>query len=77
MFTKEQLDEWERLANAATPGPWAFDGLRGVYVNQVAPMRAVVQLPVGAPDCEFIAAARTAIPALIARVRELEAKRDE
>lgn len=65
------LDEIERRANAATPGPWGHE------------MGAVLSIPTGGRfvasvgkqcmnDAPFIAAARTDVPALIARVRELE-----
>ncbi len=52
------LDEIERRANAATPGPWK-EGASDVYIVR---------------NAAFIAAARTDVPALIARVRELEAE---
>ena len=82
------LDEIERRANAATPGPWAVyekphpwgywtvqdadgkdvfdDGSAGAEYGQTC----------GIADRDFLVAARTDVPALIARVRELEAYRD-
>jgi hypothetical protein len=52
------LDAIEARANAATPGPWK-EGSNDVYSVR---------------NAAFIAAARTDVPALIARVRELEAE---
>ena len=52
------LDEIEARANAATPGPWR-EGSSDLYSVR---------------NAAFIAAARTDVPALIARVRELEAE---
>jgi len=78
------LDEIERRANAATPGPWAVyekpdpwgywavqdadgkdvfdDGSAGAEYGQTCSIA----------DRDFLVAARTDVPALIARVRELE-----
>jgi hypothetical protein len=85
------LDEIERRANAATPGPWTYHDGCG-YV-EVPPCGAIEFKPgwersvhflarvhnnhvegedgLGF-DGAFIAHARTDVPALIARVRELE-----
>lgn len=90
------LDEIERRANAATPGPWMYHDGCG-YV-EVPPCGAIEFKPgwersahflarvhnnhvegedgLGF-DGAFIAAARTDVPALVARVRELEAERDQ
>jgi hypothetical protein len=87
------LDEIERRANAATPGPWTYHDGCG-YV-EVPPCGAIEFKPgwersvhflarvhnnhvegedgLGF-DGAFIAHARTDVPALIARVRELEAE---
>jgi hypothetical protein len=89
------LDEIERRANAATPGPWTYHDGCG-YV-EVPPCGAIEFKPgwersvhflarvhnnhvegedgLGF-DGAFVASARTDVPALIARVRELEAERD-
>lgn len=53
MITDEQLEEWRRLADAATPGP--YDEFR-------TPTRG---------DLALRAAAREAVPALIAEVERL------
>jgi hypothetical protein len=78
------LDDWERLANTATPGPWEagtamccpdmgwVDGPKGkgrVCPVHEAPKRTHT---LDANDAEFIAMARTAVPALIAEVRRLQ-----
>lgn len=80
------LDELEALAAKATPGPWRAgrvehegkvwapyaDGIAGPYGE-----RCLLNMNLHFPhtaDREFIAAARTEVPALIARVRKLEAE---
>lgn len=78
------LDCLEVLAMKATPGPWLaqyeaadeqfcvtgaghFDGGRWMVCPEVATLERG-----GEDDAAFIEAARTAVPELIARVRELE-----
>jgi hypothetical protein len=82
------LDEIEARANAATPGPWGFSRDEERYlldettdvVGEVAPGSTGAAITVFAvatgalEDADFIARARTDVPALIARVRELEAE---
>jgi hypothetical protein len=73
-MTKLDLDAIETRAKAATPGPWSTSGLA-----VMAPTRWIAS---GGWDdnggclsqetLDFIVAARTDVPALIARVRELE-----
>ena len=76
------LDAIEARANAATPGPWMqpTERERGPGCDDHA---CVVDHEGCAvwpwrrrEDMEFAYAARTDVPALIARVRELEAERD-
>jgi hypothetical protein len=62
------LDELQRLCDAATPGPWDVED--GVVLRKVGDVIFV-------EDAAFIAAARDALPKLIARVRELEARVNE
>jgi hypothetical protein len=66
------LDAIEARANAATPGPWKYcadsDAIKGTNALIVRGARS--------NSGPFIAHARTDVPALIARVRELEAERD-
>ena len=84
-MTREELAAIKALADAATPGPWSYttvkpyatapasesvayvspemmfgDSVGGGYVDRVA-------------DAAFIAAARTAVPALLAEVERLRA----
>jgi len=80
------LDRIERRANAATEGPWGFSYGDRRYiadpstdiVGEVAPEysgQAICVFAVASAnekDAEFIASARADVPALIARVRELE-----
>jgi len=81
------LDRIERRANAATEGPWGFSCGDRRYiadpstdvVGEVAPEYSGQTICVFAvasaneKDAEFIASARADVPALIARVRQLEA----
>ncbi|MEI8256978.1 MAG: hypothetical protein WCJ30_14995 [Deltaproteobacteria bacterium] len=87
------LDRIERRANAATEGPWGFSCGDRRYiadpstdvVGEVAPEYSGQTICVfsvasaNEKDAEFIASARADVPALIVRVRELEAEceRDE
>ena len=83
-MTSAELDELERLANAATPGPWVLVTSRvGPASPHHAPRVDHAVMSNGGPivafglhsqraDPRLIAAAREAIPKLIARVRELE-----
>lgn len=70
------LEELERLAKAATPGPWKHRGF-GMQSNVVFTDYTTVcstnslNMP---HDAAYIVAACNAVPELIARVRELEAE---
>lgn len=65
------LDELERLANDATPGPWTLTARGGIRHDE----EYIVDPNSVALNCDgrFIAAARTAVPALIAEARRLRA----
>lgn len=65
------IEELERLEREATPGPWRQDAY---YPQLVAGMASVPGgVPYFAPaDAALIVAARNQLPALLARVRELE-----
>ncbi len=80
--TREELDELEKLENAASSGPWRKELLElapgGPMVLGVgAPLRAVFivnglqESPVGMRDATFMAALRNVAPALIRAAREL------
>jgi hypothetical protein len=82
------LDEWERLAAAATPGPWRHrttsdptgEQYSCVTASERAPGRSPRTIIVGDTDytdAAFIAAARDAVPALVAEVRRLRAARPD
>lgn len=86
-MSPERLDELEALAAAATPGPWepkVVSGDAACYHNPGSRLRlntnqswAVGPLPhrcglQAQHDAAFIAAARTAVPELITRVREAQ-----
>jgi hypothetical protein len=66
------LDAIEARANAATPGPWWADADKGGEVSlwQVDPSDVdMAYFPAADADNEFIATARTDVPALVAEVR--------
>ena len=78
-MTAAELDELEALANAATPGPWKPGVLKpGICAWIDSACGTVIDVTESPPegmavdDANFIAAARDAVPKLIARVRELE-----
>lgn len=83
-MTAAELDALEALANAATPGPWKQDwtwiGKHEMPMSIEANdgLRVIGTLDEWEDQCpadsRFIAAARDAVPRLIARVRELEAE---
>ncbi|MEV8339230.1 hypothetical protein [Leucobacter sp. NPDC077196] len=80
-------DELQRLADAATEGPWKWThepgddegALRSSseerYVLCANGLHTEGFIAVGVADAEFIAAARSAVPALLDRVRELESQK--
>lgn len=89
MISHKQLEQWKALANAATPGPWhapsIADGVRYLHRNEAwygygcsdserVPGRQ--DGDGGTRDGAFIAAAREAVPVLIAEV-EAQAKEIE
>lgn len=75
------LEELERLAKAATPGPWKVDDLNNIRIAPKGrPIVATIHdcedyLPRMA-DAQYITAACNAVPELIQRIRELEAEVD-
>jgi hypothetical protein len=69
-----KLAEWEALAEGATGGPWEVvgDEVHAPHlVEQVEPTE-VADVFDFRRDAEFIAAARTAMPALLGFVREVQ-----
>lgn len=80
--------DWRRLAEAATEGPWvvdegygtSFDGTNStvLYVASAADRSSYIA-SLGSPiygdhDAQFIAAARSAVPALLAELDRLQAE---
>ena len=78
-MTDEELDEIEKRANAATPGPWYsgrdpsndeiiydFDPWTDANACQIGEIRHI-------EDIDFISHAREDVPSLIAEVRQLKA----
>ena len=65
------LDAIEARANAATEGPWEYSGLTLWGRDNLGLIKATTP-----EDRTFTAAARTDVPALVARVRELEGEND-
>lgn len=86
--TAEQREKWRALEQAATPGPWfeqyAYDGGRTVAkmrstdtlfcVNVASHVSCVHPAEKFKENGRFIAAASTAVPALLDHVEELEAE---
>jgi hypothetical protein len=76
-LTPDDLARIEELAEKATPGPWEIDaiesGEHGLFIEEESTELGVGGRQVAgwltAPNAEFIAAARTAVPALVAGVR--------
>jgi len=71
-MTPEQLNEIERLAKAATPGPWRVDG-NGDIIQTNHVTRDVWFIPRKREDTEYTARMDPATTlAMVARIRELE-----
>lgn len=80
MIDEAKLAELERLASEATPGPWRqeksldnrIDVVHSDHVTTPVAYYAVQTFEIPRPpDAAFIAAARTAVPDLVAEVRRL------
>lgn len=81
MTILSKLDELQKIADAATPGPWAtnetacYNTYPGVYlVLGIAPGTDAEQVVINddearTEDLKLIAASRTAVPQLIAALR--------
>ncbi len=76
-LSDEELAAMQARADAATPAPWMarFGGQRqNVFVsNKEVILFDVGHLAPSTPDMEFIAAARSDVPRLLAEVRRLRA----
>ena len=87
-MTQQELDALKALADAATPGPWEVEHHSGILVDGVPSTCAVLTSQEydmasfgddlqGYFDAAFIAAARAAVPALIAEVERLREELDD
>lgn len=80
-MSRLDLDAIRQRAEEATPGPWGVHGDYGLWSDGAGVW--VMQddcLPggtLGGADAEFIARARTDVPALLAEVERLTRERDE
>ena len=72
--TIEQLEEWKRLCEAATKGPWQGDNAVIYGFVKTTDGVVVCEMPSSVADMNFISAARTALPRAIA---EIEAQNNE
>jgi hypothetical protein len=77
--TPQQRAEWAALAEAATPGPWeAVQGASAGWWVEQPNTATIADIDIdysGQPDADaaFIAAAREAVPALLADLEAVEA----
>jgi hypothetical protein len=79
-ITDAELDAILARANAASPAPWHVGHYRGVGEDYdlAGPVEPVMRGMVGSrADAEFIAAARTDIPRLVAEVQRLRQRVQE
>lgn len=77
-MTEEELERLEELCSRATPGPWK---VRQEFGRSLTPYGDVFMLcaadlgeEASLNNAAFIVAARTALPALLAEVRRLQAE---
>lgn len=84
MITTEQLDEWTKLCNEATPGPWTLGKTMAGYAVE-SQSRSITYVTsyddnegylttepcLDPSDALFIATARTALPLLLEGMRML------
>jgi hypothetical protein len=67
------LDAIQARADAATDGPWQTDGMSVVHGPEFHELDQVVEYVREDADREFVAAARSDVPALVVEVRRLAA----
>lgn len=81
MIPKSKLEEWKKLADSATPGPWeVYNG--GWHLGIEAADGSIASVEHcdafdGKPSAAFIAASREAVPALIEEVERLRETLDD
>ena len=77
-MTQQELDALKALADAATPGPWEEVAESGEWwitsaSDETASLYVIPDTGLtNQADVDFIAASRTAVPALIAEVERLQ-----
>ncbi len=77
MSTQQQRQEWRELAAAATPGEWTYIETASKWRIESDENGLIVDaFAMDTADARFIAAARAAVPALLADVDALTAERD-
>ena len=87
-MTQAELDALKALADAATPGPWEVEQHSGILCNGTPSTCAVLSSSEcdmasfgdseqALADAAFVAAARAAVPALIAEVERLREELDD
>lgn len=76
-LTDGQLDAMQASADQATPGPWEIIGGYQYVTGVDVVIGAIDEGCIRLRDAEFIAHARTDVPALIAEVRRLREQRRE
>jgi hypothetical protein len=72
--TDAQLQEWQALADAATPGTWGKEYSAVTANERITHIAHADPMGNGEADAAFIAAARAAVPALLAEVQRLRAQ---
>ena len=80
MITDAELREWEALCQKATKGPWELedsDGIHAIPTDRMIVSYAEDCAFIEEADARFCAAARTAMPKLIAEVRRLRDETDD
>ena len=72
-MTTQEIDALEKLCDGATPGPWKATGPCSTEFDKVeGPGFSDIAYDItGEGNAQFIAASRTALPALISEVRRL------
>ena len=76
-MTRPDLDAIRARCDAATPGPWTYDETGYVDIGVPRSRSIAIGIEVDATaksDGDFIAHARTDIPALLAYIEELEGR---
>lgn len=75
-YLAAEIEKLRELAAAATPGPWVQSGAMGIHTERGDCVALTHFGRARKADSLFIAAARTAIPSLLARVADLERELD-